>query len=148
MFWLPGRRGSKSKFPTQAIKGDRFCSSVPKLEDDFWVFKYLSLSLYHLCCCWHSSGAWVGPGVKGRLGDTFFKYVLGDIQRGPWLLPCFAQDTPKISRGQMLFLRFSLKAALWPPRNLVSLWACFWTAPAFDFCSSRKLGFSWGWLFE
>ena len=34
----------------------------------------------------------------------------GDVQTGPWFLPCSAKDTPKISRGQMLFLRFSSPA--------------------------------------
>ena len=53
----------------------------------------------------------MGLGVKGRAGDACFRCVLGgDVQTGPWFLPCSAKDTPKISRGQMLFLRFSSPA--------------------------------------
>lgn len=86
----------------------------------------LNISLY-LCTIYAGADTALGPGgggepgVKGRPGDAFFRSVLGDMQRGPWSLRFSAQDTPKISRGQMLFLRLSLKAVVWPPRNLVSL---------------------------
>lgn len=115
----------KIQIPSSGSYGRKIlCSSVPKLEDDFWVFKYLFLSLHHLYRCWHSSGA--PGGVKGRPGDAFFRCALGgDVQTGLWLLPCSAEDTPKISRGQMLFPSFGFEAALWPPHNLVSLLICF-----------------------
>lgn len=117
----------KIQIPNSSYYGRKtFGSSVPKLEDDFWVFKYLPLSPSHLYCCWHSSG----PGrVKGRPGDAFFRCALGeDVQTGPWLLPCSAEDTPKISRGQRLFLRFSFKAAC-GPRWSASTGVCFSTDP-------------------
>lgn len=121
----------KIQTPNSSYYGRRtFGSSVPELEDDFWVFKYLPLSWPHLYCCWHSSG----PGrVKGRPGDAFFRCALGeDVQTGPWLLPCSAEHSQNI-QGTAAISEVQLQGRLWPPQNLLLNRSCL------AFCSSRKL---------
>lgn len=102
----------------------------------------LNISLY-LCPIYTAADTALGPGgVKGRPDDAFFRCALGkDVQTGPWLLPCSVGDTPKISRGQMPFLRFSFKAAcgthiIWLRSEFAFNRFCL------AFCSFRKLDFS------